>query len=124
MIEAMKVTLPRLQTDGYYPDSASPIQQAAVLFNSFVAGDDLNPPLPHEMRPMGQGIWRLRTPDLRFDGWFPRRNYFVIGAFDSKTGTKAIGRNTQMVAEVLELRENTNLEGGVFLAAESFHELI
>lgn len=120
----IRTRLPSMTTDGYFPGSVTPREQAAVLFNHFVAGEDFDPPLPHEMEPIGQGVWRLRTADLRFDGWFPERNFFVIGAFDSKENAKIRARSDAMVAEVLALRSAINLSGGAYLTSEDYHDLI
>lgn len=121
----MKAELPKMVTDGVIPDSVRPLAQAADLFNVFVSGGDFSPPLPHQMRPLGHGVWRLRTPDLRIDGWFPDRNFFVIGAFDSKANCEANkGRDNAMVAEVIDLRTKTNLLGGTYMEAEDYHDLI
>lgn len=124
VVEKMKSELPGMMTDEFFPGSVRPVQQAAILFRHFVAGDDFQPPLPHEMRPHGQGVWRLKTPDLRFDGWFPVRNVFVIGAFDSKAQAKMPGRNDEMVAEVVALRNRTQLNGGKYLESEDYRDLI
>lgn len=34
--------------------------------------------------PRGQGIWRLRSPDLRLYGWAPAQNVMVIAAGELK----------------------------------------
>ncbi len=120
----MVAVLPTLQSDGFFPGSARPREQAAVLFRNFIAGHPFNDPLPHEMHPLGQGIWRLKTPDLRFDGWFPDFNFFVIGAFDTKQNAKLNGRDDAMVAEVVALRTKTNLLGGAYRREENIHDLI
>lgn len=122
MVELQK-KLPGMTTDEYFAGSVRPLQQAAVLFNRFVAGDDFDPPVPHEMDPKGLGVWRLRTPDLRFDGWFPERNFFVIGAFDSKANADR-ARSDAMFEEVQALRAATNLMNGQYLTSEDYRDLI
>jgi hypothetical protein len=124
VLEDLKRRLPGMETDNYFPGSVRPVEQAAVLFNHFVAGEDFDPPVPHEMEPKGQGVWRLRTPDLRFDGWFPERNYFVIGAFDSKSNAKIRMRSDAMVMEVLALRSAANLADGKYMSSEDYYDLI
>ena len=113
-----------MATDNFYPGSATPREQAAVLFRSFVAGEEFDDPVPHEMDPRGQGVWRLRTADLRFDGWFPRPNFFVVGAFDHKKETMKDGRNNEMYREVLALRATTNLDNGIFATQGDYRDLI
>lgn len=83
-IDWMNTVLKDLQTDGFVHGAIRPIQQAGVLFNTFVSGADFEPPLPHEMNPKGNGIWEIRTHDLRFFGWFPMRGMFVISDVNTK----------------------------------------
>lgn len=83
-VKWMKEELPNLVSDGYVSGAARPIEQAAVLFNEFVSGADLSPPLPGEMRQPSHGVWEVRTDDLRFFGWFPQRGTFVISAVGTK----------------------------------------
>lgn len=112
--EWMRNVLPTLETDGFFPGSVSPKQQAFLLFRTFVAGENFDPPLPHEMSPLGSGVWRLRTADLRFDGWFPERAFFVVAVADAKTNcTNA--RDNEMYQSVLSFREQLSLLGGTYL---------
>lgn len=125
VVEKMKNELPIMKSDNVIPGSVRPLEQAADIMNRFVSGDDFLPPKPHEMAPAGQGVWRLRTPDLRFDGWFPERNFFVIGAFDSKANCVANrARDDEMYQEVIDFRQATNLFDGKFENSEDYHDLI
>lgn len=78
----------RVEADGHVIGAISPYLQATAAFRRFIVGEDFQPPLPHEMSPLGQGVWRFRTDDLRFDGWFPRRGAFVIAAAATKAESK------------------------------------
>jgi hypothetical protein len=123
--DKMTQELPGMKSDDVIPNSARPLAQAADLMNRFVSGGDFLPPKPHEMSPVGNGVWRLRTADLRFDGWFPETNFFVIGAFDSKANCVANRtRDDEMYEEVIDLRRSTNLLGGKFEQAGDYRDLI
>lgn len=80
----MKEVLPSLETDGYVDGALTPKQQAFDLFRCFIAGDDLfaSDWYPKPLRPFdqGHGVWELRTPDLRFFGWFVSKGTFVVSA--------------------------------------------
>ncbi len=80
-IEWMERSLGKLDADGFYENAPTPTQQADDLFYAFISGDDLeNDWPPHVMRPSEEGVWELRTADLRFFGWFWRKCIFVISA--------------------------------------------
>ena len=36
------------------------------------------------LEPLSDGVWQLKTPDIRLFGWFPERDYFVIHAAEAK----------------------------------------
>lgn len=116
VIEWMKAVLPKAKSDGVYPGAASPLEQAAGLFNRFVAGDDFQDPLPHPMRPTEQGIYRLRTPDVRMDGWFPEKCCFVIGAIELTQNCKRQrGLDDQLRDLAINLRTTLQINNGTYL---------
>ncbi|MBY5973000.1 hypothetical protein KUV28_11615 [Ferrimonas balearica] len=114
----MKDELKDVEDDGYAPDAISPLQQAGVLFNSFVSGEDLSDPLPHEMRPYGDGVWELRTVHLRIFGYFPERGVFVITSMDSKQNCMKAGCYEEHRVRALEVSEALKMNGGVRLTGE------
>lgn len=100
-------------TDGYIPGSATPKEQLADFFNRFVSGDSFKPPLPHEMSPTGNGVWRFRTDDVRIVGWFPRRGFFVIADMELKANCTR-KRDEEMLQRTLDCRRELDLDGGRF----------
>lgn len=117
VVEWMKRELPQAKTDGYTVGAATPKEQLAVLFNQFVAGNEIGWPVPHEMRPNELGIYRLRTDDVRLNGWFPRPKCFVIGSIDFKSNCSGM-RDNQLRDEAKRQRELLGLEGGQFLLGD------
>jgi hypothetical protein len=124
VVEWMRQHLPGMQTDGFFPGSVEPRMQALLLFRAFVSGKPFDPPLPHEMEKRGFGVWRLRTVDLRFDGWFPRRCFFVIASVETKLNTKVPGRNDEIYHSVIQFREELGLFNGVYENSGDFNELV
>jgi hypothetical protein len=126
--DAMAVLVQDLKTmtsDNFYPGSQSPLEQTADIFNRFISGDAMAHPLPpHEMSPRGAGVFRLRTQDLRFDGWFPIKNFFVIAAIHTKQQCKANGFDDAIYAQVLATRLAINLNGGTYVTAGDYRDLI
>ncbi len=85
----MRQTLPNLEPDGFVDGAIWPNQQAFNQFRDFLIGENLNDHdyYPKPMRPKQpeHGIWELRTPDLRFFGWFVAKGRFVISAVAAKS---------------------------------------
>lgn len=85
VITWMKETLPTLESDGFFEDAATPLQQVDSHLRSFIVGDrPLNGMPPKSLQPHNKGIWELRTFDLRFFGWFFRVSCFVISDIATK----------------------------------------
>lgn len=80
----LKETLPGIRSDGFVPGAATPREQALALFRSFIRGDALDTMPPKCMTPTEEGVWELRTSDLRFFGWFWRPGTFIASAADTK----------------------------------------
>lgn len=114
-IEWMRMTLPTLPSDGYADGAMSPMAQAGSLFNRWVAGEPFERPLPREMRPVGEGIWELRTDDLRFFGWFPQHKAFVISAAQPASTCKDKDLYRGFLAQAVADRGRIALNGGTFM---------
>ena len=81
--------LPQLQNDlpayvSQWRVESSPLQQFDAMLEVFCSGETLTfdrmfKPLTH----IQDGIWELKTPDLRLFGWFPIKDCFVMGAMDT-----------------------------------------
>lgn len=116
-VDWMRNVLRDYEPDGMEPGAAKPMEQVAVMLRKFAAGEDFQKLLPHEMNPLGQGVWRLRTPDVRFVGWFPQHCTFVVSDIDLKVNCTQI-RDNQMYAEAVQFRKDLNLLDGAYLEGE------
>lgn len=77
--------LSELEADGFYENAATPEQQVDDLLYAYISGEDeISEWQPHPMRPDEDGVWELRTADLRFFGWFWRSKIFIVSAVDQK----------------------------------------
>jgi hypothetical protein len=70
----------------------SPLEQFVALVEIFCSGERITygtqfKPLTHIV----DGIWELKTDDLRVFGWFPRRDCFVGAVADDATKIKKHG---------------------------------
>ena len=119
----MTTVLPRQKTDNFYPGSPAPKLQVASIVRKFCAGENFDPPLPHEMKPLGEGVWRWRTNDVRMVGWFPDRKTFVIAAIDTKANCTPI-RDNEMYQEAIAYRNELGLNDGRFEEGEEIDDII
>lgn len=74
----------------FFDDSISPALQAWALLKRFIVGHAFeHPKLFKRMSPLTDDIWELRTDDLRFFGWFPRKDCFIATSGDLFANLKA-----------------------------------
>lgn len=63
--------------------------QIETEFFSFSRGDYLRDPDDvRRLDPQPDGVWELKTPDLRLFGWFPERDHFIVHMAHEKEGMK------------------------------------
>jgi hypothetical protein len=100
-------------------------QQMDVLLETFCSGETLTfdqrfKPLNH----LGEGIWELKTPDLRLFGWFPYRECFVCGALDTATNVKSHNLYAGYCNTVKYFRDQLNLDNPKFVPGENPRDVI
>ncbi|ULR43160.1 hypothetical protein [Rhizobium sp. K102] len=62
----------------FYPDTIRPSQQALAILKDFISGKPFpGPRLFKKMSPKNNDVWELRTPDLRFFGWFYHKDCYI-----------------------------------------------
>lgn len=74
--------LPGLETDGYVPGALRPEEQADTLFYQFVIGAAAMQMPPNFLDPKPDGVWELRTHDLRLFGWFWKKGVFILTSIE------------------------------------------
>jgi hypothetical protein len=73
-----------MQADPFYKTNARPRYQAHDLIKAFITGRPfLENRLFKRMSPNSDDVYELRTPDLRFFGWFPHKDCFVAVVGDT-----------------------------------------
>jgi hypothetical protein len=82
VITSLESELPQWQSQ--WNIEQTPIQQYDALLEIFCSGEVLTygpqfKPLNH----LSDGIWELKTADLRIFGWFNVRDSFIAGAIDT-----------------------------------------
>lgn len=110
----MRLQLPTLPTDGHNEGAVSPKEQAFMLFKNFVVGENMFADGwgPKPLRPNDglHGVWELRTPDLRFFGWFVRCGVFVVSAVETKACLLRDRSYDMYRDQLVEYRNSLNLD--------------
>lgn len=103
----------------------TPIEQLAVLIEIFCAGDTLsfgwqfNPLRPHK-----NGVWELKTADLRLFGWFAAKDCFVVVAADMADRIKDHDLYAGYIGEVIRFRSSLDLDEPKFIPGDNPHAVV
>ena len=103
----------------------TPAQQLDALTVHFVSGDPLTfgwqfKPLVHH----GDGIWYLKTADIRLFGWFPFRDCFIAGAIGLTDLVKRSALYRGFAGEVARLRDKLPLDEPKFVGGADPHAVV
>jgi hypothetical protein len=114
--------LPALARD--LDSELTPEQAFSALMETFCGGTELEIPKDfHPMRPVGkgkneQGIWELRTRDLRIFGWFPVRDVFVAVSAHTAKKVKDLDIYPGLVLEAVSFRDKLDLDEPKFIKGD------
>ena len=97
----------------------SPVQQIDALLEVFCSGTTLTfgpqfKPLTH----IRDGVWELKTPDVRFFGWFPVRDCFVGVALNTAYNVKNHNLYAGYAGEVERYRNLLSLDEPKFVQGD------
>jgi hypothetical protein len=91
----------------------TPLEQVDFLFSQFIAGGNVSHwQACHIMKPQpgDHHIWELKTKDVRFFGWFPKKDIFVIAQAESAKKVKEHGLYRGMRNACVQCREWLDLD--------------
>lgn len=100
-----------------------PLEQVAALTAHFVAGGELIfdydfnvlSKTKNGIRSYEDGIWELKTADVRLFGWFYQLDWFVGAAVDQAWKVKDHNLYTGYMSEVIRFRDNLDLNEPKFV---------
>jgi hypothetical protein len=93
-----------------------PTQQLDALVEEFCAGEALcYGPRFHPIEHLEDGIWQLKTPDLRIFGWFPAKDCFVGWRGCHADYVKQHGLYHGFAGETAHFRKRLNLNEPKFI---------
>jgi hypothetical protein len=106
--------LPNLQSA--WKVEVDPTQQLDALVEEFCSGARLcYGPQFHPIQHVEDGIWELKTPDLRVFGWFPVRDCFVGWRAELADHVKTHGLYYGLAGETAHFRNQRNLDEPKFI---------
>jgi hypothetical protein len=112
----LEQVLPKVRTISLGFD-LTPIQQVDALFHDFVSGADLSYyERSHQMLPVDQGVWELKTLDVRIFGWFPLRAAFIIANIDTMERVKTHRLYSGYRDDCIRRRDTLDLEHPKYLS--------
>ena len=119
----IETTLPALVSS--WNIELSPAEQLDALGAIFAAGEPLTfgrqfKPLTH----IHDGVWELKTADLRIFGWFYRKDCFVGVVADETSNVKAHGLYRGYAGEVLRFRDQLTLKAPKFLPGDQPNDVV
>jgi hypothetical protein len=103
----------------------TPLQQLDALAEVFCSGVALTFGRRFKpLRPTENGIWELKTADLRIFGWFAARDCFIGGALDLTFNVKNHGLYTGYVGEVVRHRDLLDLNEPKFVPGDNPNDVV
>jgi hypothetical protein len=112
--EWMRDALPNLQST--WRLEVNPAQQLDALVEEFCSGATLHyGPQFHPIQHVQDGIWELKTPDLRLFGWFHVRDRFVGWRAEFADHVKKYGLYYGLAGETAHFRSQLNLDEPKFI---------
>jgi hypothetical protein len=113
------------ETDSDRQTEETPAMQVDTLFYEFCSGQALQvgtrfKALVH----IEDGIWELKTADVRLFGWFTRKDCFLVSDCDSKFRIKELGLVRPYCKQAVRFRDALNLDEPKFMAGENPDDVI
>jgi hypothetical protein len=103
----------------------SPLEQFFALVQTFCSAEPLT--YGEQFKPLysrGQGVWELRTSDVRVFGWFPMRDHFVGVAANDATFIKERSLYKGYIGEVVRFRNGLDLDQPKFIRGEEAKDVV
>lgn len=103
----------------------TPEEQLAEYFEVFCSGSPIT--VEHQLKPIqhvGDGVWYLKTSDLRVFGWFPEKDCFVGVVAKLATFAKKHQLYHGLAGEVVQFRDTLDLDPPKFVPGGDPNDVI
>lgn len=118
VVRWLEEVLPTLQSDNYVPGALRPEEQTDVLLYQLISGQGQVALPPKCLRPQEDGVWELRTHDLRFFGWFWRPKIFIMTSIEVASRCKELNLYGGHRDQAKHFRDGLDLEPPKFVSGE------
>ena len=103
----------------------SPAEQADALIAQFCEGEPLHFGQRFNcLRPAERGVWELKTADLRFFGWFLKKDVFIVSDCDHAERVKTSNMYAGYREQAVRFREQLDLDEPKFIDGETPNDVI
>lgn len=103
----------------------NPAQQLDALTLSFVAGEELC--FERQFNSMSyykDGVWYLKTADVRLFGWFPQKDFFLAASVAIAEEAKRLNLYRPIADEVVRYRNQLALDEPKFIRGNDPHAVV
>jgi hypothetical protein len=120
----MEVTLPNLGSA--WKIDISPEEQVDQFLTDFCAGVQVAVDYGIKLlRPIGHGVWELKTPDIRMFGWFAARDQFIISSCEATQRLKDIpGLYNGYINQAVFRRNQLDLNEPKFVGGDRINDVV
>lgn len=112
-------------TDSNWKIEESPAEQLDALIYEFCSGKQL--PIVRRFKALvhlGDGVWELKTADLRLFGWFVRKDCFVVSDCETALKVKENTMYKPYCQQAVRLRDQLNLNEPKFITGDNPDDVI
>lgn len=115
-----------MKAAAFYSESMRPALQAQNLLRHFISGKPMqHSRLFRQMSPLSNDVWELRSDDLRFFGWFHRKDCYVAVSGDLFENLKADKSLYEMHRiKAVKARDALNLNDPKHLQGAGRHDVL
>lgn len=102
-----------------FGSEVTPLEQLDDLLNAYCAGEALiHDRQIKALHHWDNGVWELKTGELRLFGWFYSVDLFIVGCIDFATRVKKYSLYAGYRDEVIRFRDSLDLDPPKFLPGE------
>lgn len=123
LIEWLDQTLPSLASN--WQIETPPMEQLDAFLEEYASGE----PLVYKLRfnpinPIGDGIWELKTADLRIFGWFHKKDCFIGVSADMTWRIKEYKLYAGYRNEAVNIRNNMDIDEPKFIPGDDPNDVV
>ena len=113
------------KTDSNWNIEQTPSEQLDALIYEFCSGKQLQVGIRFKaLVHLGDGVWELKTSDLRLFGWFTQKDCFIASDCDEAGRVKKVGLYRGYCEQAVRLRNELDLDEPKFIAGDNPDDVV